>query len=99
MVDDIKLNRISPLLSSAERVKRVDRRQREQQQPPFKGSLKDEEKKKKKKKEKKDEGQTPAPSISARGSRKPPAREIKARLKKEKKPTSDPPEKIIDIRV
>ena len=97
MVDDIKLNRISPLLSSAERVKRVDRRQREQQQPPFKGSLKDEEKKKKK--EKKDEGQTPAPSISARGSRKPPAREIKARLKKEKKPTSDPPEKIIDIRV
>ena len=97
MVDDIKLNRISPLLSSAERVKRVDRRQREQQQPPFKGALKDEEKKKKKKK--KDEDQTLTQSISARDSRKPPAREVKARLKKEKKPTSEPPEKIIDIRV
>ena len=97
MVDDIKLNRISPLLSSAERVKRVDRRQREQQQPPFKGALKDEEKKKKKKK--KDEDQTLTQSISARDSRKPPAREVKARLKKEKKPTSELPEKIIDIRV
>ncbi|MDX2502631.1 MAG: hypothetical protein QNL14_19265 [Deltaproteobacteria bacterium] len=97
MVDDIKLNRISPLLSSAESVKRVDRRQREQQQPPFKGALKDEEKKKKKKK--KDEDQTLTQSISARDSRKPPAREVKARLKKEKKPTSEPPEKIIDIRV
>ena len=97
MVDDIKLNRISPLLSSAERVKRVDRRQREQQQPPFKGALKDEEKKKKKKK--KDEDKTLTQSISARDSRKPPAREVKARLKKEKKPTSEPPEKIIDIRV
>ena len=97
MVDDIKLNRISPLLSSAERVKRVDRRQREQQQPPFKGALKDEEKKKKKKK--KDQDQTLTQSISARDSRKPPAREVKARLKKEKKPTSELPEKIIDIRV
>ena len=99
MVDDIKLNRISPLLSSAERVKRVDRRQREQQQPPFKGALKDEEKKKKKKKKKKDQDQTLTQSISARDSRKPPAREVKARLKKEKKPTSELPEKIIDIRV
>ena len=97
MVDDIKLNKISPLLSSAERVKRVDRRQREQQQPPFKGALKDEEKKKKKKKE--DKGQTLAQSISARDSRKPPAREVKARLKKGKKPISETPEKIIDIRV
>ena len=97
MVDDIKLNRISPLLSSAERVKRDDRRQREQQQPPFKGALKDEEKKKKKKK--KDQDQTLTQSISARDSRKPPAREVKARLKKEKKPISEPPEKIIDIRV
>ena len=97
MVDNIKLSKISPLLSSAERVKRDERRQREQQQPPFKGALKDEEKKKKKKK--KDEDQTLTQSISARDSRKPPAREVKARLKKEKKPTSEPPEKIIDIRV
>lgn len=49
MVDKINLNNISPLLSSTERVKSVDRRQRRNQQPPFKGVLQDKQKKKKKK--------------------------------------------------
>ena len=89
MVDNIKLNRISPLLSSAERVKRVDRRQRDHQQPPFKGALKDEDRKKKKKK--KGEDGTLTESISARDSREPP--------EKEKEPASEQPKKIIDIRV
>jgi hypothetical protein len=89
MVDNIKLNRISPLLSSAERVKRVDRRQREGQQPPFKGALKDEDRKKKKKK--KDIDGTLTGNISARGSREP--------TEKEKEPASEQPKKIIDIRV
>ena len=53
MVDNINLNKTTPLLSSAERVKRVDRRQRDQQKPPFKDALEDEKKKKKKKKKKK----------------------------------------------
>ena len=97
MVDNIKLNRISPLLSSAERVKRVDRRQRDHQQPPFKGALKDENRKKKKKK--KGEDGTLTESISARDSREPPAHEVKVRQKKEKEPASEQPKKIIDIRV
>lgn len=99
MVDDIKLNRISPLLSSAERVKRVDRRQREQQQPPFKGALKDEEEKKKKKKKKKGQDQTLTQNISAGDSREPTAREVKSRQKKTKETVAEPTEKIIDIRV
>ena len=97
MVDNIKLNRISPLLSSAERVKRVDRRQREGQQPPFKGALKDEDRKKKKKK--KGEDGTLTGNISARGSRESTAHEIKVRQKNEKEPTLEQPKKIIDIRV
>ena len=49
MVDNIHLNKISPLLSSTERVKRVDRRPRDGQQPPFKGDPQAKQKKKKKK--------------------------------------------------
>ena len=50
MVDNIKLNKILPLLSSTERVKQVDRRQRNSQESPFNDTLKGKKKKKKEKK-------------------------------------------------
>ena len=50
MVDNINLNKISPLLSSTERIKRVDRKPRNSQQSPFKGAQQGKQKKKKKKK-------------------------------------------------
>ena len=48
MVDNIHLNKISHLLSSTERVKRVDRRPRDRQQPPDKGNPQEKQKKKNK---------------------------------------------------
>ena len=51
MVDNIKLNKILPLLSSTERVKQVNRRQRNSQGSPFNATLKGKKKKKKKKKD------------------------------------------------
>lgn len=49
MVDNIQFNKISPLLPSTERIKAVDRRPRNGQQPPFRGSPQGQQKKKKKK--------------------------------------------------
>ena len=58
MVDNINLNKITPLLSSAERIKRVDRKSRNSQQSPFKGAQQGKQKKKKKKKQR--PGETPS---------------------------------------
>jgi hypothetical protein len=55
MVDNINFNKISPLLSSTERIKRVDRKSRNSQQSPFKRAQQDKQKKKKKKKQDQDE--------------------------------------------
>ena len=98
MVDNINLNKISPLLSSTERVRRVDRRQRDEQQPPFKSALKDKEKKKKKKK-KKGENET---HLDTRYAGDDPRRHVSAvdeDKKKEKKSESGQNKKIIDIRI
>ena len=48
MVDNIHFNKVSPLLSSTEKVKRVDQRPRDGQNLPFKGNQQDKQKKKKK---------------------------------------------------
>jgi hypothetical protein len=99
MVDNINLNRISPLLSSAERVKRVDRRQRDQQRPPFKGALKDEQKKKKKKKQKKGEDEIPSNDLYTRDVRRRSSRAVKDDEEQEKEVKPKHSKKIIDIRV
>ena len=97
MVDNIDLNRVSPLLSSTERVKRVDRKQRDSQQPPYTDALKDEQKKKKKKKKKEDgAGEKP---VSTRDSLPPLAPEAKGDRKVKKKSDPEQVKKIIDIRV
>lgn len=49
-MDNIKLEKISPLLSSAERIKKVVRKQRGSRQFPFKGDQQGGPKKKKRKK-------------------------------------------------
>jgi len=97
MVDNIDLNRVSPLLSSTERVKRVDRKQSDSKQPPFEGDLKDEQKKKKKKKKKEDGAGEK--TVSTQGSSPPPAPEAKGGRKVKKKSDPEQVKKIIDIRV
>jgi|GEM_PF-1069703 hypothetical protein len=97
MVDNINLNKISPLLSSAERVKGVDRRQRDNQQPLFKEALKGKQKKKKKKKEGEDEALSGATS-----SKDNPQHARLAATDRQEKEADSPagqPKKIIDIRV
>ena len=51
MLENIKLNKILPLTSSAERIKRVDQRKQSGHQTPFKEAFKEKEEKKKKKAE------------------------------------------------
>lgn len=97
MVDNINFNRISPLLSSAEHVKQVDRKQRDHQQPPFKSDSKDKNKKKKKKKKGQDRARSE--SISPREGRELPARAVKGRQKQKKESEPQQTKKIIDIRV
>ncbi len=97
MVDNIKLNKILPLLSSTERVKQVDRRQRNSNKSP----LHDTRKGRKKKKKKKKEGENVKISEAAltEDSVQLPSPTGKKRSAKEKKSRDDQPQKIIDIRV
>jgi hypothetical protein len=97
MVDNINLNEISPLLSSTERVKSVDRRQRKNQQPPFKGVLQGKQKKKKKKKEGGDRG--PSESFASKSSRHHRAGAVRRPQNKKVDSQTDQKKKIIDIRV
>jgi len=97
MVDNINLNKISPLLSSTERVKSVDRRQRKDQQTPFKGALQDKQKRKKKKKEGHDGTLSESISFKDRPHHSAPA--VKRHQKKETKSRPDRSKKKIDIRV
>ena len=97
MVDNINLNKISPLLSSAERVKSVDRRQRKKQQPPFNGALKGKQKKKKKKKEGEDGSLSEA--TSPKGRQRHARLEVTDHPEKETDSQASQGKKIIDIRV
>ena len=97
MLDNINLNKISPLLSSAERVKSVDRRQRKNQQPPFNGALKGKQKKKKKKKE--GEDGSLSETISSKDGPQHFAPAAKRHQKKATELQADQTKKIIDIRV
>ena len=99
MVDNINMNKITPLLSSAERVKRVDRKNRDDQKPPFKGALKDGQKKKKKKKKKKGESEIPAVTRNSGDSSPRRTRDLKDDQKRENSLEPDKEKKIIDIRV
>ena len=97
MVDNIDLNKTTPLLSSTERVKRVDRKRRDDQKPPFNTALKDEKKKKKKKKKR--ESEIPAETRNAGDSPPRRARAEKEDKKQGNKLKPDKDKKIIDIRV
>ena len=97
MVDNINLNKISPLLSSTERIKGVDRKSRNSQQSPFKGAQQGKQKKKKKKKHRPDEN---PPGVTA-----PPdgrlnsEQAIRRHSETKTKSTAGQSQKIIDIRV
>ena len=97
MVDNIHFNKISPLLASTEKVKRVDRRPRDSQNPPFKGNQQDKQKKKKKKHP--EHGATRSEVTSA----KQPSRQSRPAAAhppdKETNPANGPGKRIIDIRV
>ena len=97
MVDNINLNKISPLLSSAERVKSVDRRQHNNQQPPFNGARKGKHKKKKKKKESEDGSLSEA--TSSKGSPRYARLEETDHPEKKTDSQASQGKKIIDIRV
>ena len=97
MVDNINLNKITPLLSSAERIKRVDRKSRNSQQSPFNGAQQGKQKKKKKKK-KGEDGILSEPASSKdipRNAR--PA--VTDHPEKETNPKAGQSKRIIDIRV
>ena len=97
MVDNIKLNKILPLLSSTERVKQVDRRQRNSHKSPLNDTRKGGKKKKKKKKE--GENVKISEAALTEDSAQLPSPAGKKRSAKEKKSRDDQPQKIIDIRV
>ena len=101
MVDNINLSKITPLLSSAERVKRVDRRQPDDQKPSFKNALKDKQKQKKKKKKKKKKGETDSLSADrdAKDSSSRPASAAEGEQNQENSLEPAKDKKIIDIRV
>ena len=96
-MDNLNLNKISPLLSSTERIKRVDRRQRNSQQLPFKGALQGEQKKKKKKKKGQD-GTLPE-AISSRDSPRHLEHAVTRHQEKGTESKAGQSKKIIDIRV
>lgn len=97
MVDNINLNKISPLLSSTERIKGVDRKSRNSQQPPFKGAQQGKQKKKKKKKHRPDEN--PPVVISPSDGRWNSEQAIRRHSETKIKSTAGQSQKIIDIRV
>ena len=97
MVDNIKLDKILPLLSSTERVKQVDRRQRNSRQPPFNATPQGGKKKKKKKKD--GENVKISEVVLTEDSARLPSPAGKKRSAKDKKSRDDRPPKIIDIRV
>jgi len=97
MVDNIKLNKILPLLSSTERVKQVDRRQRNSQQPPFNDTPKGKKKKKKKKKD--GENVKISEAVLTEDSARLPSPTGEKRSAKDKKSREGRPKRIIDIRV
>ena len=97
MVDNIKLNKILPLLSSTERVKQVDRRQRNSQQPPFNDTPKGKKKKKKRKKD--GDNVKISETVLTEDSAQLQSPTEKKRSAKDKKSRDDRPRKIIDIRV
>ncbi len=97
MVDNINLNKISPLLSSAERIKGVDRKSRHSQQSPFNGAQQGKQKKKKKKKQAPDE--IPSEVPAARDGRWNPEQTMISHSETKTKATAGRSKKIIDIRV
>ena len=97
MVDNINLNKISPLLSSTERIKGVDRKSRNSQQSPFKGAQQGKQKKKKKKKLGPDENPSGVtPSSNGRWNS---GQTLGSHSETKTKSTAGQNRKIIDIRV
>ena len=95
MVDN--LNKISPSISSTQRVKRVGREQHNNQQKPFKETLKDKEKRKHKKKDLKRKIISGGGNAFSR--KKMSLQAVKPITEKSKRNVADSSEKIIDIRV
>ena len=97
MVDNIHFNKIAPLLSSPEQVKRVENRPRDGQNPPFKGNQHDKQKKKKKKHPA--HGAIPAEVTSAKQPMRQSGLAAAHQPDKETNPAAGPGKRIIDIRV
>jgi hypothetical protein len=94
MVDN--LNKILPSISSAQRVKRVGRKQQDNQQNPFKEALKDKENKKKKKKDLEHKIISGGGVVSRK---KKSVHAVKPTADKRKRNVGGSSEKIIDIRI
>lgn len=97
MVDNINLNQTSPLLSSTERIKSVDRKSRNSQQSPFKGAQQGKQKKKKKKKQGQDE--IPSEATASRDSPRYARDRVADHPEKKLVSKAVRRKKIIDIRV
>lgn len=91
------LNKILPSISSTERVKRMDRKRRNNQQNPFKEALKDKEKKKRKKKDIEHKTISGGGGVVSR--KKQSFHTGKPASDKSKRNSGGPSVKIIDIRV
>ena len=98
MVDNIHFDKISPLLSSTERIKRVDRRPRDDEQAPLKGNPQGKKKKKKKKKHP-GRGASPSEITLSKVVPLPPGLEVKNSGKEQKRSSAKRRNRIIDIRV
>jgi hypothetical protein len=97
MVDNIKLNKVVPALSSAPKVKRVDQRRGDEQQNPFEEVLKKRRRKKKKKDDSEQDNKTDGPNSTDNGQGAPAAASKDA--EKGQKPADCESNRIIDIRV
>jgi hypothetical protein len=97
MVDNIKLNKVLPALSSAPKVKRTDQRRGHEQQNPFEEELKKRRRKKKKKDDSEQANITDGRNSTDNGQSAPAATGKDA--KEGEKPADCASKRLIDIRV
>lgn len=96
MVENIKLTKIVPSASSAERIKRVDQRKQSDQQTPFKEAFKEKEEKEKKKAAGHSQKSDTTTAIGQTEQSRDDGRYVTNRDRNSAKPF---PKRIIDIRV
>lgn len=97
MVDNIKLNKVLPALSSAPKVKRTDKRRGDEQQNPFEEVLKKRRRKKKKKDDAEQANTTDGRNSTDNGQGAP--ADTRKDAEEGEKPADCTSNRIIDIRV